>query len=270
MDWSLVLISQGIEAIIEQGEAGYRLVIPAENYEAAVSAIHKYRTENRSWPWRHTLFRQGLIFDWSALAWVILIGAFHWLGSRFDLTDRGLMDSNAVAHGEWWRLFTAVWLHADIAHLAANAAFGFVLLGLTIGRFGLGPGMLGACLAGVGGNLFAWAGATTVHRSLGASGLVMGCVGMLAMQSVVLWPRSPHARKAILASLAAGLMLFILFGLSPGTDILAHLGGFISGLFIGAIFLAFDRFVRKPAVNFLAGALFLLTVIVPWFVALKR
>jgi len=269
MDWSLVLISQGVEAIIEKAENGYALVIPAESHAAALDAIHKYRAENRSWPWRHVVFRQGLIFDWASLAWVALIAIFHWLNAHFALATGGVMVSSAVARGQWWRLFTAVWLHADIGHLATNAVFGFLLLGLAMGRFGVGPAMAGAYLAGVGGNLFAWAGATCVHRSLGASGMVMGCLGMLAIQSLVLWRRSAHARRIILGGLVSCVFLFIMLGLSPGTDVLAHLGGFISGIFIGAALLAMDRSIHKPAANFLAGILFVLLTIVPWYFALR-
>jgi membrane associated rhomboid family serine protease len=270
MDWSLVLISQGIEAIIEKAEQGYFLVIPAENYDAALDAIRKYRAENRSWPWRHVVFKQGLIFDWASLAWVVLIVVFHWLNSRFDLTTRGLMDSTAVVRGEWWRLFTAVWLHNDIGHLATNAVIGFVLLGLTMGRFGVGLALAGACLTGVGGNLFAWGGAAQPHRSLGASGMVMGCLGMLAIQSLVLWRRSPHARKLALASLGGGVFLFLLLGSAPGTDLLAHLGGFLSGLLVGTALLSLDRAIHKTVTNIVAGIIFILLVIVPWYFALSR
>jgi rhomboid protease GluP len=214
MDWSLVLASQGIEAAIEQAEHGYELVVLAGNHEAALDAIQKYRAENRSRPWRQRILREGLVFDWASLAWVALVACFHWLGTRFDLASRGLMDSSAVAQGEWWRLFTAIWLHADIGHLATNAAIGFVLLGLAMGRFGMMPALFGAVLTGVGGNLLAGTIATQPHRSLGASGLVMGCLGILAVQSAVQWGNSPHARKTLLAGLAGGILLFVMLGLS--------------------------------------------------------
>jgi len=270
MDWSLVLVSQGIEPVIERAEIGYQLVVPAENYDAAVDAIRKYRAENRSRPWRQVVLRDGLIFDWASLAWVGLVVFFHWLGSRIDLVSRGLTYGSAVARGEWWRPFTAVWLHADIGHVAKNAAIGFVLLGLVMGRFSLGPGMLGAYVAGIGGNLFAWAGAAQPHRSLGASGLVMGCLGMLAVQSVVQWGRSPHARKAIVGGLAAGVLLFVLLGVSPGTDVLAHFGGFVSGLFVGAGFVALGRTIQKTTVNVACAIGFVLLVIVPWYFAMQQ
>jgi len=52
MDWSLVLISQGIDSTIDQAEngAGWGLLVAAENYQNAVAAIRQYAIENRGWP----------------------------------------------------------------------------------------------------------------------------------------------------------------------------------------------------------------------------
>src|ERR1043166_5703107 len=134
MDWSLVLASQGIEHVIEQGEkAAWALVVAEQDYEASLVAIRQYRVENLRWLWRRPIFKPGLFFDWGSAAWVLLTFVFFWLSeSRADLRSVGMMDGAALAHGEWWRLFTAALLHADLAHLAMNAVFGFVLLGLAM------------------------------------------------------------------------------------------------------------------------------------------
>jgi rhomboid protease GluP len=181
------------------------------------------------------------------------------------------MDSSAVAHGQWWRLFTSVWLHGDIGHLAANAAIGVVLLGFAMGRFGVGPALAAACLTGAGGNLFAWAASTQVHRSLGASGAVMGCLGLLAVQSALMIRRgSAHPRRWILGGLASGVLLFMLLGLSPETDVLAHLGGFISGILLGAALLSIGDKLKATKANLLGCLVFMLMVIVPWYFAWKE
>jgi len=58
----------------------------------------------------------------------------------------------------------------------ANAGFGLVLLGLAMGVYGTGVGLLAALLAGAGGNAAAWL-IDPGHRSLGASGMVDGLPG---------------------------------------------------------------------------------------------
>jgi rhomboid protease GluP len=270
MDWSLVLASQGIEHVIECSEdAGWGLVVATQDYEKAVTAIRQYRVENVRWPWRRPVFHARLMFDWGSLAWVVLIAAFFWLSERrADLRSLGMMDSSAVAHGQWWRLFTAVLLHADLAHVASNAGVGLLLLGLALGRYGTGAGLLAAFLAGVAGNVASWLAYSGPHSSLGASGMVMGALGLLAAQWFALRREFPAATKYAAGGIAGGVMLFVLLGLSPGTDVVAHFGGFVSGLMLGAVLALLPDLARRPLVNLTAALLFAALVIWTWALAL--
>jgi hypothetical protein len=158
---------------------------------------------------------------------------------------------------------------ADLSHLATNAVIGLVLLGLAMGRYGTGTGMLAAYLAGAGGNLLAGLISLQTHRSLGASGMVMGSLGLLAVQSFSLWRQTPHARKFILSGVCGGVMLVVLLALTPGTDVMAHLGGFVSGLLLGALLNLVPSVAQRPNANLLSGLAFALLVIVPWWLALR-
>ena len=272
MDLGLVLISQGIAARIERNEeAGWGLEIATAEYQPAMEAIRLYREENRSRRWRREVLRSGVLFDWVSSAWVILVCLFYWLSdSRIDLRTPGAVDTVALARGQWWRLFTAMWLHADLEHLAGNAMFGFILLGLAMGRYGTGVGLLASYLAGAAGNVAGWLLSWQPHYGLGASGMVMGCLGLLAVQSVVIWRRTPRAGRLFLSGLFAGVMLFVLLGVAPGTDVVAHLGGFSFGLGLGSMMSRFPRIVRKPLVNAVSAAVFVLLVLWPWWLALRR
>ena len=271
LDWSLVLVSQGIETTIDPGEDGARwgLLVASEDYQNAVNSIQQYRIENRGWPWQREIFRPGVFFDWGSLAWVALLGLFFALDVRINLHEAGFMDAASVARGQWWRLFTGIWLHADVAHLAGNAGLGLVLLGLVMGRFGTGAGLLAAYLAGAGGNGLVWLLLPERGPSLGASGMVMGSLGLLAVQSLSFWRKTPHAYRYLTAGIFGGVMLFVLVGLSPGTDVLAHLGGFVSGLLLGAVLTWLPAIGRHTAVNLACGLLFALLVILPWWLALR-
>jgi membrane associated rhomboid family serine protease len=271
MDWSLVLASQGLEPIIDfSPEDGWGLIVHADVSQTALAAIRQYQIENRRWPWRREILQPGFLFDSASLGWVVLIGLFSWFDSRgINLRGPGMMDAAAVAHGQWWRLFTALWLHADIGHLAANATIGLVLLGLAMGRYGTGVGLLAACLAGAGGNIASWFFSSTPHYSLGASGLVMGCLGLIAVQSFYLWRRTPRAAKHILAGVSGGVFLFVLLGLTPGTDIAAHAGGFVCGLLLGSLLSQIPGLAQNRKANFLCGILFTCLVLWPWWLALR-
>jgi membrane associated rhomboid family serine protease len=272
MDWSLVLISQGVETTIDFAEeSGWGLIVSGEEHERALAVLQQYQAENRHWPWRQKISPKGVLFDWGSTGWVLLIALFYGIQTHasVDFRDAGLMDAIAVSHGEWWRLFTAVFLHADLGHFAMNAAFGFLLLGLTMGAFGTGFGLLTAYLAGVGGNLATWLVYSEGHRNLGASGMVMGCLGLLASQTIF-FRRGPNNFKIAVAGIAAGLMLFTLLGLSPGSDVLAHFGGFVSGFALGSILLIVPRVSRNTGANIAAGIAFCALVILPWWLALSK
>jgi membrane associated rhomboid family serine protease len=268
MDWSLVLASQGIEHVVDRDEAkGWTLSVSEQDHERALGQIHQYRLENRHWRWRRPVFQPGLFFDWSSLAWVLLnIFFYGWSEARADLRTTGMMDGAALAHCEWWRLFTATWLHADLAHLAMNVLFGFLFLGLVMGRYGPGVGLLTAYFAGVGGNIIAWLVYGETHRGLGASGVVMGALGLLTIQSVsLLKRRNANTFRLFAGGILAGVLLFVFLGVSPGTDVVAHLGGFVTGLLLGSLLALAPRLNHRPLVNLTAGILFAALVILPWW-----
>jgi rhomboid protease GluP len=276
MDWSLVLASQDIEVAIDYSDdgAGWGLLVASADLERSIKALRKYHLENRQPAWQQEVLHSGLLFDWVSLGWVLLAVLLFYLDNESGLKIAGRMDSVLVAHGQWWRLFTAIWLHADIGHLAANVSIGLVLLGLVMGRYGTGTGLLAAYLSGAGGNVFAGLLSGVLSEeprpSLGASGMVMGCLGLLAIQSYSLWRRTPHATKAMVTGMSGGVMLFLLLGLAPGSHIAAHFGGFASGLLLGAVLAHAPKFSHKPATNLTLIFLFVLLVIVPWWMALRH
>lgn len=57
MDWALVLASQGVNAIIDDGAdgPGWGLIVDTADYPAAIRAIRLYRQENRHWRWREPI-----------------------------------------------------------------------------------------------------------------------------------------------------------------------------------------------------------------------
>ena len=240
MDWSLVLASQGIEIAIERlpEDGQLALLVGPTDRDRAVAAIHQYERENLHRRWQQPIRWTGLLMDWRVvfcfLPLVVLFFATDIMGFS-GLKAAGLMDSQAVRHGEWWRLFTAVTLHADLAHLASNVAMGILLLGLAMGSYGPGKALLASFLAGVCGNLAGLALAGARHQSLGASGMVLGALGLLTVSSFRLWRSGQGHRRLLERALAGGVMILVLLGLNPQTDVLAHVGGFLVGTVLGTL-----------------------------------
>ena len=275
MDWSLVLVSQGIEAGIEcdATTSAWQLTVHWPDYPRALEAIEQYRAENRLALWRHELPGTGLVFDWRGTAWFLLLTIlFVMEQTRFGyLREAGLMDPAATRAGEWWRPLTATMLHADWLHLAHNVASGILLLGLAMGAFGPGLALLAAILAGAAGNLAGLAFHAEPHRSLGASGMVMGALGLLTAQSFWLVRAGLPGRQLMARGLLGGFLLLIWFGLSPDpkVDVLAHVAGFAAGVVFGGVLVLLPSSVGQNArINALAELLCGGLVVLVWWRAL--
>ena len=272
MDWALVLASQGIVAKIDRGEPGgaWYLLVSAQDGQNAFSAIRQYHVENRSWPWPQPAHWPRTFFNWGSLAWAAVLVFFFWR-SNTDVAwkNAGIMDSAAVGSGQWWRIFTAIALHENSEHLVSNLLAGTILIGLAMGRFGAGLGLFVAFLAGACGNLVSLFLNDKPFDGLGASGMVMGALGLVAAQS--LRRRPGETFRGRLVGIAAGIMLFVFYGVAPGSDIPAHFGGFLAGLVFGTfLLLAPSRWLRNRKLNLLAGMVLLFLLAVAWRMALHQ
>lgn len=274
-EWSLVLISQGIESALEQdSESGnWFLALDPAHFSKACQILRLYLIENRNRRWQSPVAWAGEVFDWRVWFWALLMGVMFWLDRVLpvDLSNAGRVDGAAVAGGQVWRLFTATTLHGDEGHLLMNLASGVLLLGLAMGAFGPGAALLGSLLAGVLGNLITLAVHGKAHLSLGASGVVMGALGLLAAQSLMA-SVAGLGRQRWTRSLGGALLLTVLIGLNPASDVAAHLGGLVGGLFWGLVLSVWQR--RSPAsparwdpwLAYLCGALLALA----WALALFK
>jgi membrane associated rhomboid family serine protease len=123
-------------------------------------------------------------------------------------------------------------------------------------------------MAGVGGNLAGLMFYSETHQSLGASGIVMGALGAITVQSAGLMQGA--VRDIILRALCGGVLLLVLLGFSPDprTDVLAHVGGFASGVVLG-LCLALSRDRLRPAVDYAALIVFAAVVVGTWAMALS-
>ncbi len=274
MDWSLVLASQGIETAIERvpEDGGLVLLVQPGDQARALTALRQYERENLHRRWQQPSRWTGLLMDWRVvfcfLPLVALFLATDVLGYA-GFKSAGLMDSEAVRQGAWWRLFTAVTLHGDLAHLASNVVTGILLLGLAMGSCGPGKALLASFLAGACGNLASLALAGSRHQSLGASGMVLGALGLLTVSSFQLWRSGQSHRRLLERALAAGVMLLVLLGLNPQTDVLAHVGGFVAGALLGAL-LAFlpEKAASSTALDRVAAGVTLILAVTAWGKAL--
>ena len=138
-----------------------------------------------------------------------------------------------IRNGEYYRLVTAMFLHADISHLANNMIllyFGGEIVEKTVGRIRY---LILFFLSGICGNLFSAVyelSTGSFYESIGASGAVFGLVGGLFY--LVL------AKKGRAAGMSVQRMvLMIALSLYSGFQSVmvnnaAHLGGLLGGFLL--------------------------------------
>jgi rhomboid protease GluP len=136
--------------------------------------------------------------------------------------------------GGWWRLITNCFLHWGILHLLLNM-YALSYIGLLLEPFLGRTRYITAYLAtGVAASLASlWWHDYTI--SAGASGAIFGMYGVfLALLSTNLIEK--ETRKALLVSIGIFVGYNLLYGVKGGIDNAAHIGGLVSGLVFGYVF----------------------------------
>jgi membrane associated rhomboid family serine protease len=140
--------------------------------------------------------------------------------------------------GEYWRLFTAGFLHGDILHIGFNMWCLWSLGRLSERLFGKWQTFAIYMVTGVGGALLSIAYDHT-RSELGASGAIFGIVGaVLAGVKFGDLNISAGEKRSIFSSVVGFAVLNFVLGMSSGgifgnIDNMCHLGGFVTGLLIG-------------------------------------
>jgi membrane associated rhomboid family serine protease len=143
-----------------------------------------------------------------------------------------------VGRGEYWRLFTALFLHGGFAHLLFNI-FALYVLGPPLER-SIGTTRFAACylISGLASSagvvVLTVMGLVQVAQLVGASGCIMGIVG--AWTGFLVRHRHALHAKQRLVNVAMIIAIQTVFDLStPQVSMAAHLCGLIAGFFLGLI-----------------------------------
>ncbi|XP_012074939.1 RHOMBOID-like protein 1 isoform X2 [Jatropha curcas] len=153
----------------------------------------------------------------------------------------GALDvKKVVDRHQGWRLVTCNWLHGGVFHLLANMLsllvigvrleqeFGFVKIGLLYVISGFGGSLLSALFI-------------QLNISVGASGALFGLLGGMLSELITNW--SIYSNKvAAFTTLLVIIVINLAVGILPHVDNFAHIGGFLSGFFLGFVFLIRPQF----------------------------
>jgi membrane associated rhomboid family serine protease len=148
------------------------------------------------------------------------------------LYNLGAMQPLAVANGQFWRLFTAMFLHAGILHIALNAYF-FYLFGRTVeGALGRTWMVVIFMVSGFLASVASYAFGPVNTLAVGASGAIAGVFGAFIAYAYKRRHMAMWAANLRMALTVIVLNAVIALGVQA-IDWRAHVGGLIAGFVIG-------------------------------------
>jgi rhomboid protease GluP len=239
---SLVVLAMGETCWLVPEEARHHLLVEPNVAALVREQLRRYDDESGRWPPAPVVDPnppRRLRFAGPLLWGAVVLALFRAQAEHPEWITAGALDAQAVfGQGEWWRLVTALFLHADVAHVTANVVSGVVLFSLVLATFGPRAGWLWLLFAAVGGNLaVAMVHYGEAYRSIGASTAVFAALGLITGRAAWLVVRAgrPMRWRMLAVPVAAGLTLLGLWGAGGArVDVVAHFTGFLAGLVLGA------------------------------------
>lgn len=283
LQWITVLSAKRLDYRLSQEQGRWLLHVPTQQARTAEMEIAAFEEDEAArftptpaplaQPSRKTIQIAHWTGFWCAYVLVLChvsLGAFD---AANALHTAAAMSRNALLQGEWWRGITALTLHSGFTHLLANTIF-LLFVGQAVirelGR-GLGPALILA--GGVLGNYLAAYTASPYQRSVGASTACFAALGILSTLQAARHYRRYRSWNRVWRQawipIAAGIALLGLTGTSPGSDIGAHLFGFLAGICLALAPAIAQRHLPRisPGMQWALAALSALLLALAWALA---
>lgn len=157
-----------------------------------------------------------------------------------NLTRFGALVPHLIFGGEYYRLFSAMFLHAGGMHLALNM-FSLYIFGTRVERYyNRSSFAIIYTVSGLMGSVASLMLSQTI--SVGASGAIFGMAGAVAVMA-------KHTKRDLDGLNFHTMLMFIIINLAFGftmanVDNFGHIGGLLGGIFTGQI-MCYSRFKRR-------------------------
>lgn len=274
---SLVLTSVAISHDIIQSDDGYSIYVAQHEATTASYHLSSYIKENKGWPPEKLSVEHPV--SQGQPPTLLIIGAlatFYFITGPWNPEtvwfSSGAGDSGAILYGqEYFRLVTALTLHADLNHLLGNCFLGGFLLHFFCKTVGSGIGLAALLLSSVLGNFVNVYLRGEGHLFVGYSTAVFATIGMLVMVSY--HTNRKLSRFRVFLPFMAGAALLAMTGSSgERTDLGAHFFGLLSGFAIGRVLISrfFIHLRRSSFLQFVLFGLTLSVVYLSWAAALDK
>ncbi len=157
------------------------------------------------------------------------------------LLDVLALNKPALASGEIWRLWTVTLVHAPLTQMPLHLLFNMYLLYLagpfTERLYGRIPFLLVYLASATGGSLATFAFGDAAG-GVGASGALFGLFGLMISGQYIHRPMLDRGARAFMGQFVGLVILNLILGfaLSGIVDNWAHIGGLVTGLWLGLLF----------------------------------
>lgn len=177
-----------------------------------------------------------LLAAMNVIVFIVLTSRGMTEDGAFLLEHGAMYVLNVTEQGEYYRLFTSMFLHFGFEHLMNNMVV-LVLIGWNLEmEIGKVKYLIIYLISGLGGNLLsAWWEIQTADYAIsaGASGAVFGLIGTLLYVAI-----RNHGRVGEISG--RGIVFMIIVSLyygftSSGVDNMAHIGGLVTGFLLGVL-----------------------------------
>ena len=157
-----------------------------------------------------------------------------------NLVRYGALVKGMVAEGQWYRLFTASFIHIGFMHILFNMYFLYQLGPTFEMLYGSRNFLIIYLISGIIGNLASFAFGSYNSVSAGASTSLYGMFG-LAIGIMLNYKHDPilaNFGRSFLSVIAINVIYSLLM---PRVGILGHLGGLVGGVILTGIFPVINR-----------------------------
>jgi len=186
------------------------------------------------------LLANGFWFLMTMMAQMKAGGGSFSIFSHFDgilLYRFGSGYSDATLLGEWWRIVTPIFLHGGILHFFFNSYVLLQLGPLVEDEFGTERFWVMYLLCGIAGSAASQFGSDLIRghavNTVGASGAIMGLMGLLLVYG---WRRGGASGEAMKSAMMRYAVYIVIFSLVVrGIDHINHAGGFACGALLALI-----------------------------------
>jgi membrane associated rhomboid family serine protease len=170
----------------------------------------------------------------------VVVFCLERFGTDTAVIDRYAMWPYAVhTQNQYYRAFTAMWLHANFLHIAGNM-IALLIVGPALEvQLGKARFVTLYLIAGLGGSVASYLLSPADVAGIGASGAIMGVMAAYVVLGV--------RRHLPIAPVVALIVINLLIGFSGDIDWRAHLGGLATGAVLAYVFDAAGRLRDRQA-----------------------